>query len=730
MARVMESHRLDPDTVMLFLGGGEAPLGAVLGLCRGESGLAGKVAVIAPLWPERVVRDGGFYPAADHHLRCMAWFKVGGAGLVMWYCRENLAGHSLLTGGRCLLCHVPLISIFHTMTTPTHQPFQAEVRQLLDIVIHSLYTDREIFIRELVSNASDALEKLRHAQLASSGTLHDPELPLEISITTDETARTLTIADHGTGLTREELERNLGTIAHSGTKAFLQSLKESGGSTPGSLIGKFGVGFYSVFMVAKEVRVFTRSSGSDGDGLVWTSDGATGYTIDEAPGQSRGARIVIELKDDAHDFSEAATVKRILEKYSSFVPFPILLNGERVNTVEALWLKSKNEVTDEQYDEFYKFACKAWDAPRFRVHFAADAPLQINALLFVPTENSEKFGFGQTEPGVALYCRRVLIDAQPPDFLPEWMRFLRGVVDSEDLPLNISRETMQDSALVRKLGEVIAGRVLKLLEQQGSEEPEKYEAFYKDFARFIKEGVANDFRHRDSLAKLLRFESSLSDPGKMTGLADYVTRLKDGQDTIYYQIAPNRAAIEAGPYLEAFKARGLEVLFAYEPLDDYVFTSLREFDGKKLVSVTSENVKLDDVPVDSAEAPLSDDEVSGLCSWLKETLGDAVTEVSGSARLVDAPVLALTPEHAPTAQMRSMMRAMQQDVEPVKVKLEINPRHAMVKSLAVARTAQPELASLAARQLLDNSLLSAGLLEDPRDMVQRLNELLGRALAR
>ena len=726
----MESHRLDPDTVMLFPGGGEAPLGAVLGLCRGESGLAGKVAVIAPLWPERVVRDGGFYPAADHHLRCMAWFKVGGAGLVMWYCRENLAGHSLLTGGRCLLCHVPLISIFHTMTTPTHQPFQAEVRQLLDIVIHSLYTDREIFIRELVSNASDALEKLRHAQLASSGTLHDPELPLEISITTDETARTLTIADHGTGLTREELERNLGTIAHSGTKAFLQSLKESGGSTPGSLIGKFGVGFYSVFMVAKEVRVFTRSSGSDGDGLVWTSDGATGYTIDEAPGQSRGARIVIELKDDAHDFSEAATVKRILEKYSSFVPFPILLNGERVNTVEALWLKSKNEVTDEQYDEFYKFACKAWDAPRFRVHFAADAPLQINALLFVPTENSEKFGFGQTEPGVALYCRRVLIDAQPPDFLPEWMRFLRGVVDSEDLPFNISRETMQDSALVRKLGEVIAGRVLKLLEQQGSEEPEKYEAFYKDFARFIKEGVANDFRHRDSLAKLLRFESSLSDPGKMTGLADYVTRLKDGQDTIYYQIAPNRAAIEAGPYLEAFKARGLEVLFAYEPLDDYVFTSLREFDGKKLVSVTSENVKLDDVPVDSAEAPLSDDEVSGLCSWLKETLGDAVTEVSGSARLVDAPVLALTPEHAPTAQMRSMMRAMQQDVEPVKVKLEINPRHAMVKSLAVARTAQPELASLAARQLLDNSLLSAGLLEDPRDMVQRLNELLGRALAR
>ena len=615
------------------------------------------------------------------------------------------------------------------MSPSTQQPFQAEVRQLLDIVIHSLYTDREIFIRELVSNASDAMEKLRHTQLAG-GTIHDPELPLEISITTDETAKTLTIADHGTGLTREELARNLGTIAHSGTKAFLQSLKESGGSTPGTLIGKFGVGFYSVFMAAKQVRVYTRSAQPDGEPLVWSSDGTSGFTIEDAPGQSRGARLVIELKDDAHEFAQAATVKRILEKYSNFVPFPILLNGERVNTVEALWLKPKNEITDEQYTAFYKFAGKAWDEPRFRLHFAADAPLQINALVFIPTDNPEKFGFGQTEPGVALYCRRVLIDAQPPEFLPEWMRFVRGVVDSEDLPLNISRETMQDSALVRKLGDVIAGRVLKLLEQQSAEEPDKYSSFYKDFARFLKEGVANDFRHRDTLAKLLRFESSLQDTGHLTGLADYVTRMKDGQEAIYYQIAPNRAAIEAGPYLEAFKARGLEVLFAYEPLDDYVFSSLREFDGKPLVAVTREDVKLDDSPVDSAEAPLPEDEVAALCSWLKESLGDSVTEVAGSSRLVDAPVLALTPEHAPTAQMRAMMRAMQQEIEPVRVKLEINPRHPMVKSLAAARTSQPDLATLAARQLLDNALLAAGLLEDPRDMVKRLNDLLGRALSR
>ncbi len=609
----------------------------------------------------------------------------------------------------------------------TSQPFQAEVRQLLDIVIHSLYTDREIFLRELISNASDSQEKLRHHQLANAE-IFEADLPLEISITTDDTAKTLTIADHGVGLTREELVQNLGTIAHSGTKAFLQALKESGGSTPGSLIGKFGVGFYAVFMVAKNVRVYTHSYQPGAEHLVWTSDGTSGYTMDEAPGQRRGVKIVVELKDDAEEFAKESRVKEIIERYSNFVPFPILLNGERVNTVEALWLKNKNEISDEQYEEFYRFAGHAWDKPRFRLHFAADAPLQINALLFTPTDNPEKWGFGQTEPGVALYCRRVLIDPKPADFLPEWMRFLRGVVDSEDLPLNISREAMQDSALVRKLGDVIARRFIKFLDQEGTDNPEKYDEFYADFSRFIKEGVCNDPRNRESLPKLLRFESSMTEPGKLTSLADYVKRMKDGQDAIFFQVGPTRDAIESGPYLEAFKARGLEVLHAFEPLDDYVFTSVREFEGKKFASVTREDVKLDDVPEPAGEK-LSDAEATDLCSWLKETLGSAVTDVTTSTRLVDSPVVALQGEDAVTPQMRAMMRAMKQDVEPVRVRLEINPRHEMVKNLAKTRDAKPELATLAAQQLLDNALLSAGLLDDSKDMVKRLNELLGRALA-
>ncbi len=610
----------------------------------------------------------------------------------------------------------------------TTQPFQAEVRQLLDIVIHSLYTDREIFVRELVSNASDALEKLRHHQLTGAE-VYQPDAATEISLTTDEENNTLTLIDTGIGLTRAELIENLGTIAHSGTRAFLDAIKENGGSTSG-LIGKFGVGFYSVFMAAQEVKVFTHSYQPDAEPLVWSSDGATGYTIDDAPGQARGCRIVITLKEDAAEFAKPDRLRGILEKYSNFVPFPILLNGERVNTVEALWLKNKNEVTPEQYTEFYRFAGHAWDEPRFHLHFSADAPIQINALLFVPTENQEKWGVGQTEPGVALYCRRVLIDPKPQDFLPEWLRFLRGVVDSEDLPLNISRESMQDSALVRKLGDVIVRRLIKQLETEGAENAEKYEAFYRDFSRFIKEGIASDNRNRDLLPKLLRYESSLNDAGKLTSLPDYVTRMKEGQTEIYYQIAPNRSSIEGGPYLEAFKARDLEVLFLFEPLDDYVMTALREFDGRKFVSVDRAQIKLDDLP--DATQPkgesLAEADTASLCTWLKETLGEGVSEVTTSSRLIDSPVLALQDEGAASPQFRQMMRAMNQEAPGVKVKLEINPRHPLIRNLSAAHAANPDLAKLVATQLLDNALLSAGLLDDPRDMVRRVNDIMAAAL--
>jgi len=514
-------------------------------------------------------------------------------------------------------------------------------------------------------------------------------------------------------MTRAELIENLGTIAHSGSKAFLQALG-AGGAKNSNLIGQFGVGFYSAFMVAKSVKVYTHSWRADEPGHLWSSDGSGSYEIEESDGQRRGCKIVIELKDDCDEFAKDWRIKEILTRYSAFVGFPVTLNGKKLDTVQALWLRNKAEIKEEEYAEFYKFQAHAHDAPRYRLHFSADAPLSINAL-----------GFARLDPAVALYCRKVLIDAKPKDLLPEWLRFLKGVIDSEDLPLNISRETMQDKALLDKLGKVITKRFLKLLEEEAAQRPDAYGEFYQEFGLFLKEGAALDFTHKDQLVKLLRFESSLTEPGKTTTFADYVSRMKDGQKEIYYLVAPNRAAIESGPYLEGFKARNLEVLFCHEPVDEYVFNHVREFDGKKFLAADHADVKLDDVP-QTGEA-LSAAELKDLTKWLHDTLGAQVADVKGSDRLVDSPALATNADKFSSPQMRRMMKAMKKSSdpdEPVKVNLEINPRHPVIKKLAALRSADADKAELVAEQLLDNALIAAGLLEDPSRMVARLNKLL------
>ncbi len=608
--------------------------------------------------------------------------------------------------------------------TPQKYEFQTEIKQLLDIVIHSLYTEKEIFVRELVSNASDAIEKLRHLQLTEKE-IFDDKAELEINITTDDKAKTLTIQDFGLGMTRAELVENLGTIAHSGSKAFLKALSENGQKNT-NLIGQFGVGFYSAFMVAKKVTVYSHSWRADEPGQVWSSDGSGSYEIDVADDVRRGCKIVVELKDECADYAQEHRIKDLLQRYSAFVGFPINLNGTRINTVQALWLRSKSEIKDEEYTEFYKFQAHAHDEPRLRLHFNADAPLQINALLFVPKENPEKFGLSRAEPGVSLYCRKVLIESHPKDLLPEWLRPIKGVVDSEDLPLHISRETMQDKALVEKLNKVITKRFLKFLEDEAKNRPEAYAEFFAEFGIYLKEGAALDFTHRDSLAKLLRFESSLTEKGKQTSLADYVSRMKDGQKEIYYIIGPNRAAIEAGPYLEGFKARNLEVLFCYEAVDEYVMNNVREFDGKQLAAADNADTKLEDLPKPPEGESLTADQTAALAKWLKETLGERVAEVKSSDRLVDSPAVALNADKFMSPHLRRMMKAMNKDgaESPLRVNLEINPRHAVIRKLSTTRDSSPERAQLVAEQLFDNALISAGLLEDTTKMVQRLYKLL------
>lgn len=622
-------------------------------------------------------------------------------------------------------------------TTPERHEFQAEVKQVLDIVVHSLYTDKEIFVRELVSNASDATEKLRHTQLTEKE-IFDADLDLEIQVTADEEAGEVTIRDFGIGMTHDELIENLGTVAHSGSKAFLNALKESGEKNE-NLIGQFGVGFYSVFMVADSVKVFTRSWHPEAECLRWSSDGSGAYEIEPVEGERRGTRVVIKLKDEYKEFAKKDRLEAIIKKYSAFVQFPVKVEGEEINTVGALWLKSKGEISDDEYKEFYKFQANAFDEPRFWLHFNADAPIEINSILFVPTENMEGFGFGRMEPGVALYCRKILIDSDPKNLLPEWLRFVRGVVDSADLPLNISRESMQDSSLIQKLNKVLTKRFLKTLEEKAKKEPEIYEDFWKNFGLFLKEGVTTDFTHRDQLLKLLRFESSYTEEGKTTSLADYLTRAPEGQKEIYYLSGASRSAIESGPYFEAFKARNIEVLYLYEPIDEFVMNHAGAFEEKNFVSADSDDIDLDaispDTETDKPEA-LPQDDSEALCAFIKEKLGDEVSEVSTSERLVGSPAMIVNADKMMTAQMRKMMKAMQQKAggpdmggEPP-VKLQVNPRHPLVKNLAGLRESDGELATLISQQLLDNARVAAGQLEDPSKMLQRNYEILEKVSAK
>jgi len=605
--------------------------------------------------------------------------------------------------------------------------FQAEVKQLLDIVVNSLYTDREIFLRELISNSADALEKFRFESLVNREAAGGEDLPLEISIELDSRENTLTVADTGIGMTGEELVENLGTIAHSGSKQFIRELKENGRKDV-NLIGQFGVGFYSAFMVAKRVRVLTRSYRPGADGCEWISDGSGSYELGPAEGLRRGTRVILELKEDAREFTGAEKVKEIIRQYSSFVPFPIKVNGEQVNTVQAIWMRNKNEVTEEEYKEFYKYIAGAFDEPLYRLHFTADAPLTINALLYVPKENLERFGFGRLEPGVNLYCRKVLIQQHPEGLLPDWLRFLKGVIDSEDIPLNISRETMQDSALAARLQKAITGRFLKFLSEQARENPEKYAEFWNTFGIFLKEGTVSDFTHRNDLAKLLRFESSGTEPGKLTSLAEYVERMKEGQKDVYFINGPSREAIECGPYLEAFRACGFEIIYNYEPVDDFVLSTLGEFEGKKLVSADNAALELPALE-GSQEEPLDGNELQSLITWLKEALGDKAGEVKSSRRLLDSPAILTNLDGHLTSSMERVMQAVNKDFRAAGRKaFEINPRHRLIKRLASLRKENPGLAGCVAEQIYDNAVISAGLAVNPRDMVERIYRILESTL--
>ncbi|XP_023216809.1 heat shock protein 75 kDa, mitochondrial-like [Centruroides sculpturatus] len=612
--------------------------------------------------------------------------------------------------------------------------FQAETRMLLDIVAKSLYSEKEVFIRELISNASDALEKLRYNQLSSSAQDHEfKESNLEIHIATDKLARTFTIQDTGVGMTKEEMIDSLGTIARSGSKEFLQQLKNTGTSENiGSIIGQFGVGFYSTFMVADKVEVYSRSYKEDAKSYKWTSDGSGTYEICEADGVQNGTKIVLHLKRDCEQFSNEDTIKDVIRKYSNFVCSPIYLNGKRINTIQALWLMDPKEVTTTMHEEFYRFVSNSYDVPRYWLHYKTDAPINIRCLLYVPEGKPGLFELQRdSDVGVALYSRRILIKNKAEMILPKWLKFVKGVVDSEDIPLNLSRELLQDSALIRKIRTVITNRLLRHLVDQMRKDPEGYRQFYSNYNMFLKEGIVSSQEQieKEEIAKLMQFESSLKPADELVTLPEYCSRMKEGQQDIYYLAAPSRQLAENSPYFEAIKKKDIEVLFCYEPYDELVLMQLRQFDRKSVTSVEKEmRREKEDATIDNlGEGELSKNEANELIDWLKATLKNKTEKIKITKRLSNHPCL-ISVEDMATA--RHFVRASLQSLpEEQKYKLlaptlEVNLGHPIMKKLSALHKSDPKLAELLSLQLMDNAMVSAGLVDDPRKVTTHLNDLL------
>ena len=609
--------------------------------------------------------------------------------------------------------------------------FKTEIKQLLDIITHSIYTSREIFLRELVSNASDALDKLRFEQ-ARSAEIANPDLELQISITADEENQTLTIADTGVGMTMDELVRNIGTIAHSGSAEFIrQAMADQANSS--NIIGRFGVGFYSVFMVADKVTIRTRSFDPAAKAVEWSSDGLGTYTVTELEEDlPRGTTLTLQLKEDGKEFAEKNRIKSIIKKHSNFISFPILVQGEKANTVQALWRENKFSITPEQYTEFYKFLTYDQEEPLDTLHMSVDAPVQFSALAFVPPRSQDTFGFDRENYGLDLYVRRVLIQSKNKDLIPEYLGFMRGVVDTEDLPLNISRETLQENLLIRKIATTLTKQILSHLKKLGQDK-DRYVKFWNEHAKRFKLGYA-DFANQEAFGELLRFNSSRhEDKDGLISLEEYIEAAKEGQKEIYYISGPSREAIEQNPHLEIFRAKGLEVLYLYEPVDEFVMDSLRKFKEFELKATENADITNIEKYADSAEKKdkpeeLSKEESQDMDRFLKrvqEILGDRITEARISKRLSQSPSCLVSPDGS-TSQMHKIMQLVTKDTSIPKKVFEINQDHKLVRNLlsVFAKDEKDEFVATVIEQLYESALLMDGYLADPHKMVNRLNKLM------
>jgi molecular chaperone HtpG len=602
-------------------------------------------------------------------------------------------------------------------------PFQAEVQKVLALVINSLYAHKEVFLRELVSNAADALDKARFLSL----TRDDVTAQVgegRIAIKLDDEARTLTIEDNGVGMTRDELIQNLGTIAKSGSLEFLRHYAEAAKqkSETLSLIGQFGVGFYSAFMVADRVDVKTKSMLPGAESVLWRSTGSGTFTVLPGDREHPGTEIVLQLKEDALEYAKKWRVEDIIHKYSDFVHFPIYLNDELANRSKAIWSLPKGQVTDEQHTEFFR-RITGFDeqTPLLRVHTSVDAPVQFHALLYVP-EKAPLDLYTKEHKGLRLYAKRVLIVEDSDKLVPVYLRFLRGVVDSEDVSLNVSREMLQEDKTLGQIQAQLVKQVLRGLKELSESDADKYATFWREFGRVLKEGLTVDWKHKDEIASLCRFESMKTEAGKLLSLREYVDAMPEAQKEIYYVTGASRREVEESPHLEAFRRRGFDVLFLTDPIDEWVVRSLTEFDKRRLRSVTHGDLDLGDEPEKKAE----EKDVSEAVVAVKRVLGDRVKDVRLSKRLTDSASCLVSDEGDPGANMERILEMLDKSAPKAKRILEVNPSHPFVESLAAIAKKDPtsDRVTTFAEMLYDQALLAEGVLEEPAKLVKKIQALL------
>ncbi|MBK1696936.1 molecular chaperone HtpG [Rhodovibrio salinarum] len=640
------------------------------------------------------------------------------------------------------------------MAKETHS-FQAEVSRLLDIVANSLYSNKEVFLRELISNASDACDKLRYQAITEPELIQD-DPDFRINIVPTKEARTVAVIDNGLGMNREDLVQNLGTIASSGTLKFVEQLQQSGDSDKASLIGQFGVGFYAAFVVADKVEVETRKAG-ESQGWRWISDGRGEFTIeetDEAP--ARGTRVRLYLKEGEEEFLEDQRIRRIVQTYSDHIAIPILLgerpddegNGpDQLNTASALWTRPKSEITEQQYTEFYHHVAHAMDEPWLRLHFKAEGKLEYSCLLFVPTQQPYNLFHPDRQHGVKLYVRRVFVTDQCEELVPAYLRFLRGVVDSEDLPLNISREMLQNNPTVAKIRQTLVNRVLNELKKKADNAPEDYKSFWENFGAVLKEGLYEDQEHKDQLLELARFQSSEREG--LISLDEYVQNMKEGQQSIYIITGDDLETLKKSPQLEGFRAKGVEVLLLADAIDDFWTWMIGEYQGHQIKSVTRGAAELDDIKSgkdddssdsedDKQEDQPDDSQVGTLVAFLKTALEDEVKDVRSTQRLTDSACCLVADEGDMDIHLERMLRQHGQTVPTNKRILEINPKHPLIQRLAERASdgskqganGSGDPMTDAAWLLLDQARIVEGETpSDPAAFARRMSQLVAKGLA-